>query len=44
MGVLVMQRDSVFMAFSFGMGPEQPPFWRKNAFLAHPHDDDQERK
>ena len=33
---LVTKRDSVFMAFSSGLGPVQTPFWRKNAFLVNP--------
>src|SRR4051812_37231332 len=33
---LMMKRDSVFMAFSSGVGPVQTPFWRENALLAHP--------
>src|SRR4029077_13842017 len=33
---LVTKRDSVFMAFSSGMGPIPTPFWRENAVLAYP--------
>jgi hypothetical protein len=33
---LAMKRDSVFMGFSFGMGPLQTPFWLENTALAHP--------
>ena len=33
---LVMKRDSVFMAFSSGVGPQQTPFWCGNALLVNP--------
>src|SRR5437868_9015849 len=33
---LATKRDSVFMASSSGWGPQQTPFWREDAVLAHP--------
>src|SRR4051812_43963691 len=33
---LTTKRDSVFMAFSFGVGPKPTPFSREDAVFAHP--------
>jgi len=33
---LATKRDSVFTAFSSGLGPFPTPFWRENAVFAHP--------